>query len=280
MKVSRRKLLRWTGYGVAGVVGGSALDAFAVEPNALRFERVRVPVKGLPPAFEGYRIAFVTDVHYPRNISRDFVRRAVAMGNGFRPDLFLFGGDFIDGPSASGVPSLAGLFDAASAPDGVYGVLGNHDWWIDGPGCRAEVERTSPVRFLDNASVRLRKGGDEIALAGLEDLWCRQPDLDAALAGIPPDMPRLLLSHNPDTAESVRGSGRVDLQLSGHTHGGEVVLPFYGPPFLPSRYGDKFARGLVGGALHRVYVSRGITSPRRVRFACRPEVTGITLTRG
>ena len=277
MPISRRKLLRWTARGAAGIVGLGALDAFAIEPRFLDLARVTVPIRDLPASFEGYRIAFLTDVHYPRHIDRGFIRRAVELGNSTNPDLYLFGGDYVDGGHT--VPSLANLFDGAKAPDGLYGVLGNHDWWVDGDGVRAEIERTSRIEFLDNRHVRLRRGGDEIALAGLEDLWCRRPDLDQALAGVPPEMPRLLLSHNPDTAEATNGSGRVDLQLSGHTHGGEIVLPLYGPPYLPSHYGRKFAQGLVEGKLHRVYVSRGIASPRRVRFACRPEITAITLTR-
>lgn len=283
MPLSRRKLLKWTAKGAVGIVGLSALDAFAIEPRFLDLERITVPIRDLPAPFEGYRIAFVTDIHYPRNTSRDYIRRAVELGNSIRPDLYLFGGDFVEGgrfaKSGERVPNLSGLLEGANAPDGVFAVLGNHDWSVDGDATRAEVERVSRARFLDNASVRLRRGGEEIALAGLEDLWCRRPDLDVALAGIPEEMPRLLLSHNPDTAEATNGSGRVDLQISGHTHGGEIVIPFYGPPYLPSRYGTKFAQGLVRGALHRVYVSRGIASPRRARFNCRPEVTAITLTR-
>ena len=98
-------------------------------------------------------------------------------------------------------------------------------------------------------------------------------------------MPRILLSHNPDPAEQGFGPDqgktipRVDLQISGHTHGGEIQIPFLGPPKIPSHFGRKFEQGLVEGKLHRVYVSRGICSPRGVRFRCPPEITGITLVR-
>ena len=275
---TRRQILGW-GAGLG--LGALGLDAFAYEPQALGLKTLEVPISGLGRAFDGYRVAFVTDIHYPRHIGGDLIRESVELAKSFRPDLLLFGGDYVDGKAGSAVPSLAGLFDGASAPDGVYGVLGNHDWWLDGEGTRRELERTSPIRLIDNANTVLTRGDDRLALAGLEDLWCRVPDLDVALRGVPEDVPRLLLSHNPDTAESVRGelkaSSRVDLQLSGHTHGGEVRLPLYGPPYIPSRYGRKFERGLVRGRLHPVYVSVGIASPRGVRFRCHPEVTGIVL---
>ncbi|RYG87417.1 metallophosphoesterase, partial [bacterium] len=268
-RVSRRKVLRWS----AGLLAGSiAVDAMGIEPNGLVFETITVPIRDLPVPFEGYRIAFVTDTHWPRNIDRTFIRAAIDMGLAFRPDLFLFGGDFIDTWRLNDVPKCAGVFEGPVAQDGVFGVLGNHDWALDGVRAHTEIERTSPIRILMNEHVLLRRGGETIALGGLEDLWRRYPDLEATLKGIPPEMPRLLLSHNPDTAEMYIGSShlaesrRVDLQISGHTHGGEINLPFLGPPHIPSKYGNKFSQGLVQGALHRVYVSRGITSPRGIRF--------------
>ena len=277
MKVSRRKLLGW---GAGFSVTALGLDALAYEPRHLRFEPVTIPIRDLPLSFEGYRIAFITDIHVPKRISRAFVHEAIAMAHGFRPDVLLFGGDFVDAPlKGGGAPSLAGYFESASAPDGVFGVLGNHDWWTDGHAVARDLEKNSPIQLLENHNVRLRRNGEEIALAGIEDLWCRDPDLTRALGGIPASMPRVVLSHNPDTAEECKGHGRVDLQLSGHTHGGEVVIPFYGPPFLPSNYGRKYEQGLVEGKLHLVYVARGICRPRAIRFRCRPEVTGITLTR-
>lgn len=281
-RTTRRKVLRW---GVGLAAGTLTVDAWGIEPNGLVFETRTLPIPDLPVPFEGYRIAFVTDTHYPRRINQAFIQRAIEMGNAFRPDLFLFGGDFVDTHGLDAVPKIAGVFEGPSAPDGVFGVLGNHDWILDGEEVRREIGRTSPVRLLFNEHVILRRGGETIAIAGVEDLWMRRPDLERALVGIPAEMPRLLLSHNPDTAERYIGSShlaesrRVDLQISGHTHGGEIVLPLFGAPLIPSAYGQKFAQGYVQGALHPVYVSRGITSPRGVRFRCRPEVTGITLRR-
>ena len=207
------------------------------------------------------------------------------MGRAFDPHLFALGGDFIDTKGLTKNPKLAGVFEPLAAPDGVFGVLGNHDWGIDGHEVAREIERTSPMRILMNEHVLLKRGGETIALAGLEDLWKRYPDTERALVGISPEMPRIMLSHNPDLAEYYCGSSklaesrRIDLQLSGHTHGGEVRIPLFGPPHIPSKYGRKFEQGLVQGALQRVYVSRGICSPRGVRFGCPPEVTGITLIR-
>ncbi|MER3496964.1 MAG: hypothetical protein C4320_09525 [Armatimonadota bacterium] len=278
VKVSRRQVLAWGAVGGASLVG---LDAIAYEPRAIRFQALEYPVRGLGRAFDGYRVAFVTDVHYPRHITRPFIKKCVDTALEFCPDLLLYGGDFVDGHDLLGVgknnaPSLAGMFEG-TAPDGVFGVLGNHDWWLNGESTRAEIERCTPIRLLENDHALIRRGNDALALGGLEDLWCRHPNLTSALGTVDPEIPRLLLSHNPDVAERCAGAARVDLQLSGHTHGGEVRLPFYGPLRIPSRYGRKFERGLVEGALHPVYVSVGVASPRAVRFNCRPEVTGITL---
>lgn len=273
-KATRRQVLRWGAVGGASLLG---LDAFAYEPNALGLRGVTLPIVKLPRAFEGYRIAFVTDVHYPRRIAPEFIGRAMAMARAFRPDLILHGGDFVDRKGGSDrVPSLAGLFESA-APDGVFGVLGNHDHWFDAAAVRRELARSSPVRLLENEHAILSRGDDRLVLGGLEDLWGGKPDLTKTFAGAPEDAPRILLSHNPDTAEACAGAARVDLQISGHTHGGEVVLPLVGPPHIPSRYGRKFERGYVRGALHPVYVSVGVASPRGVRFRCPPEVTVITL---
>ena len=169
---------------------------------------------------------------------------------------------------------------------GVLAVLGNHDHWEGAAACRAAFARGG-VRLLDRDRVFLGPGGiteapteDTICLAGLADLWEEQHDPREPLDQVPEGMPRLLLSHNPDYAELLPAGLRVDLMLSGHTHGGQVRLPWVGTPKIPSRYGQKYAGGLCQGPTCPVLVSRGVGMGfLPVRLGVPPEMSLITLTR-
>jgi predicted MPP superfamily phosphohydrolase len=173
---------------------------------------------------------------------------------------------------------LAGIFDGYNAPDGLFGVLGNHDHWYNADAVLEDVAKNTPLKIIEHTHVLLRRGESMIALGGVGDLWTDRVDLSSTFAGVSDSIPRILLSHNPDVAEIAANAGvRVDLQLSGHTHGGEIRLPVFGPPAVPSRYGRKYERGLVQGPGWPVYVNRGLCSPRFIRFGCLPEVTCIEL---
>jgi predicted MPP superfamily phosphohydrolase len=276
-RISRRKLLKRAFFGLASL---SAIDALLIEPRWLEYVQITVPIRNLPKVFDGYRIALISDIHYLRGVSADFVHEAVGMANDFRPDLFAITGDFTDHKATPAVPNMRGLYDACLARDGVFGVLGNHDHWLDADGVRAELHKNTPVRLLENESILIERGGAAICLAGVGDLWEGKIDPQRAFWGRDPSLARLLLEHNPDFADEMRFNHPgtwCDLQLGGHTHGGQMRIPF-GPAFkIPSKYGQKFRSGLVYGNSHPVYVSRGITSMNRGRFFCRPEVTGIIL---
>lgn len=256
-------------------------DAFGIEPEWLDVERIEVPIQGLGKAFDGYRIALFSDIHWPRHIEKGYVQRVVAKANAFEPDLVAIPGDLCDGRGLipAVMPDLSGLFDGLRAKDGVVGTFGNHDHRFDGPALRREVAEKTPIQLIENEHRLIRRGDDTLAIGGVGDLWRGHVDPVAAFAGVSPDVPRILLSHNPDVAEDVLWPVRIDLQLSGHTHGGEVRFPFGSAPVTHSKYGNKFREGLVEGRSHRVYVTRGVCSPRRVRFFCRPEVTHLTLRR-
>ncbi|MEA2554315.1 MAG: uncharacterized protein QOJ65_2491 [Fimbriimonadaceae bacterium] len=273
--ISRRRLLKVAACGAVAV----ALEAIVREPNRLKFERCEVAIKDLAPEFDGYRIALLSDVHYPHCISTAFIQRAIHLANAFKPDLIAMPGDFVDEKGSATVPSLAGLFDDARATDGVFGVLGNHDHWLDAEGTRRELAKSTPIRLIENTHVMIERGAGALAIGGVGDLWEGEVDPECAFLGVAPDVPRILLSHNPDLAEEMTAPVRVDLQLSGHTHGGSVRLPFGYAPCMPSKYGQKFREGLVQGKSHRVYVTRGLVSLWHMRFMCPPDVTGITLRR-
>jgi len=252
-----------------------------IEPNWLQCRFVPVVIKDLPESFDGYRIALLSDFHYPRWTTASFIRKAIAYTNTFDADLLAVSGDLCDRKrrAPKEAPNLSGLFDHAKAPDGIVGVLGNHDHWLDAPGIRCELANRTPLRLIENTSLYIARGKDRICIGGVGDLWRGVVTPDLAFADVPPEIPRILLSHNPDVAEDVPASVRIDLQLSGHTHGGQVRIPFGPALHVPSRHGDKFSAGLVKGKHRWVYTTRGICSVRRVRFCCRPEVTCIILRR-
>lgn len=228
----------------------------------------------------------LSDIHHGPWLSIGYVRSVVEAANRLRPDLIVLTGDYVQSAPAYIVPVVEALSHLRAAI-GVVGVLGNHDWWEDGPLTQREFHRHG-IPLIDNARLFLTPGrelkvsaNEGLCLAGLGDLWEGAPDYGAALAGVPPDMPRLLLSHNPDAAEErafVRAGHRVDLMLSGHTHGGQIRVPGMGTPAIPSRYGQKYAYGLVRGPACPVMVSSGLgMAILPLRAGAPPEIVEIEL---
>ncbi len=279
-KSTRRQVLKW---GSAALFGGLLTEAL-LEPNRLETVERNVAINGLPVNFEGFRIGILSDIHWGHAIDQAFVNRASALLMSLRPDLIVIPGDFYHSiwRHPGEVPPWEGMLDRLSATHGLFGVLGNHDHKAGAVKVRREIERNSSIRLIDNDHVIIAKGSDRIALGGVGDLWEDEVNLSAALRNIPSDMPRILLSHNPDVAEHVEHDGgtRVDFQISGHTHGGQFVLPgIYDPTQRVSHYGTKFNRGLVNGKRHPVFVSKGIARLNHLRLFALPDVACITLTR-
>lgn len=281
---SRRNFLVAGGTAVAGTL--VAGYGYAIERVDLKLESHLLALPDLPPELEGLRIVLMADWHCgPINRPRDLLR-AIELANAQRPDLILIPGDFI---------SVSGRYFAEAAelaaqlrpaiPGGVLIKWGNHDYWhgieegltrMPQAGCQV-LTNTSLVVTLGR---NLAKTGNGLWIAGTDDLWAGKPDLNAALAGLPPDQPRLVLCHNPDLAELQSGP-RVDLMLSGHTHGGQVRLPIAGVPVVPSQYGQKYAAGWVEGPHYPVYITRGVgVGGVPVRLGVPPEVTLFVLGRG
>jgi predicted MPP superfamily phosphohydrolase len=158
----------------------------------------------------------------------------------------------------------------------VYAILGNHDHWTDADEV-ARALQTQPITVLRNAAIPIDRGGARLWIAGVDDVWERHADLDQALRLVPADQATILLAHEPDYAD-LAAQYSVDLQLSGHSHGGQVQLPFFGSPILPY-LGRKYPRGLYQIGSLQLYTNRGlgVVSPP-VRFNCRPEITLFTLT--
>lgn len=287
--LTRRELLARTtvGLGAAGTLGlGSA--STLVTPWSLRIARHRIALERWPEGLDGLRIAFVSDTHLGPRVPAAFIASAIARAVELGPDLFLLGGDYIHMGSAH-IDAAASMFApmvATGRP--VFAVLGNHDHYGDGSAMASALERVG-VRVLNNA--RAFVGGDRrtvtdaiapdsaLCVGGVGDLLEGVVDVRLALAGVPSEMPRLLLSHHPDVAEhSDLAHFRADLLFAGHTHGGQVRFPIIGAPVVPSRYGPKYAHGLVRGPRCPVLISAGVgMSVFPVRWGVPPEIHEITL---
>ncbi len=227
---------------------------------------LRLPLEGVPAPF---RLAVLSDIHLGaggRGMER--WRQALALVQQEQPDAILLLGDYVT--SHAGIPSLKQALEGIQAPLGVYAVPGNHDHWA-GSGKVTSIVEAQGIQMLTNQAVRLRKGGGELWLVGVDDLWSGEPDWQRAFRDVPRDALVVLLSHNPDAALSPYRE-RADLILSGHTHGGHLWLPLarllaraLGITLIPhSEYGNQVAHGLRREGRTWVYVTSGITAGSRL----------------
>lgn len=259
----------------AGVaVGGYS---FAVERVNYQVRSHRLYLPDLPAGLEGLRIVLMADLHCGPVNRPESLLPALRLANECKPDLVLLPGDFVHYSKvyfAEAAEWLDGL--RPTIPGGVLLSWGNHDHWNgleEGQRVLNGHHQLLQQRLVLGRDRSLRAEGKGLWLCGLDDLWEGKPDLAGLLRGIPADQPRLVLCHNPDVAEEQAGA-RVDLMLSGHTHGGQVRLPGLGSPILPSRYGQKYAAGLVLGPNYPVYVTRGLgVGGLPLRLGVRPEIT-------
>lgn len=264
--------------GLAGLLGsalGLALYAALVEPRRLEVRRSRVHIRSLPPAFEGLRVALLTDFHVGRTTPASTLRRAVRATLAETPHLIALAGDFVHRDPGDLHRALDGL-RALSAPLGVFAVPGNHDRVRLGlPAWRRVLARHPRIHDLTNRHVLIHRGDATLCIAGVDDLEEGSPALR-----LPPPGDRdvtLLLAHNPDQAErSRRRLDQVDLVLSGHTHGGQIRIPFIGPVRTKSTTYD---HGLRRRPWTQVYTSRGLGNTLLpIRFRARPELAVLELT--
>ncbi|MEW5772106.1 MAG: metallophosphoesterase [Thermodesulfobacteriota bacterium] len=251
-----------------------AVDSVGFAPRELAVAEGEVAVPGLPAEFAGLRVGVLSDFHAGR-VSLDLAREAVRLLDGLAPDLVCLPGDLVDGDPAVCGP-LAAVLGTLRPRLGTFACPGNHDHRSRAvPRLKAELAAHG-VALLVNASQPL---AGNLWVAGLDDPWLSRPDLDAALAGVPSDACSLLLCHAPDYADRIAARPfRIPLQLSGHSHGGQVALPGVGPVKLPP-LGRKYHTGLyrVENTDRQVYTTRGVGHTLPIRLNCPPEVTLLTL---
>lgn len=259
------------GYGLAGLASLAYMTM--VEPARPTLERITLRLPDLPPALDGLRIGQLTDCHLGMPHSAKNLAWAVEQMRREQPDLITLTGDFVSRRAA--IPQLSGLLRGLSAPLGIYGVPGNHDYWEGLPEINAELG-TVGGQILVNENRRLSWNGADLWLLAVDDMWDGHPDLDAAMTGVPRGACTFLMAHSPDIADAAAQHG-VSAQISGHTHGGHIRFPLLGPLALP-RFGWRYAMGQYTVGKMQLYVSRGLGGGP-FRLLCAPEATIFTLRR-
>ena len=241
----------------------------------LRREKVTIPVAGLPEGWHGARIVQLSDLHAGRHITRERLQAIARRASRLKPDLLVVTGDIVHNSPAF-ARQAAEAIASIPAPHGVYACLGNHDFWAGPDAVEGELERAG-VRVLRNRGVLLERSGDGLWLCGVDDPWSGRFDLRAALRGRPQGAATVLLSHQPNTWQRAQDLG-VELQLSGHTHGGQVALLWLHRSLSLARLITPFVAGLYRAGRSYLYVNRGAGSVMpMVRLGARPEVTELTL---
>lgn len=259
---------------------------FWLEPASTVVRRVDLALPAWHAEHSGLKVALLTDLHVGApHMSLARLREVVGRVNEETPDLVVITGDFViggknhEGGVAGGTfvepEPIANELKLLRAPLGVYAVLGNHDCWYD---CErvARALGGAGLRVLENESVKIESNGRAFWLAGVADLWTRQPDIAGTLRQVGTDDPIILFTHNPDIFPGV--PSRVSLTLAGHTHGGQVNLPLLGRLVVPSQFGQRYAIGHIVESGRHLFVSGGVgTSIIPARFRVPPEVVILKL---
>ncbi len=289
MPITRRKLLKnvWS----CTLLGGAAsfIDAFAVEPNIIIVNKVDLPIKELPVSFDGKTMGHISDLHCGSCASQNFLLRAVKKLNSLTPDIVIMTGDFTSKYDKQDYfDQLPEVFSAIKAPLGVFACLGNHEYGRSFTSNRGilpltgEALKQGGAVLLQNSSVEMILAGERFYLVGLGDVVPGDCKPKEAFSGLDRSVPRIVIAHSPDCISRLTGF-EFDAFLCGHTHGGQVCLPFFGAIYVP--VDDKrFKKGQYNYEGKFVYVNSGLaTMPSRYpgpRFFCPPEITLYTLKRG
>ena len=265
-----------------------------IAPYELRLTRLELPVEGLAPELDGYTIGVIADIHHWPGVSLRHLERAITRLNAARPDAVLLLGDFSvswkRAPAISthfyrrAMSQLEGPLRRIQARDGVFAVLGNHDHYAGGARV-ARWLRNIGVHVLTNDCAAIARGaaGARLLLAGVGDALEDRVDPGAGCGAHPAGLPTIVMAHNPDAVLTFPPPGaehhrRIDLVLSGHTHGGQYVIPGYGAPVTFSKVcRRKTAAGFVPNDHARLYVSRGLGTQLPGRFNCPPELVILKL---
>ncbi len=266
------------GLGLATYSGTHARHEFEIT-------HLTIPIRNLPDSFKGFRIVQMSDIHLDEYTEPSFLERMVAQVNKLDPDLVLITGDFVSrGPGPLSVAWKAAgtgaeILSTLKAPQR-FGILGNHDVGVGAEHVIRPLEAHGTPILVDSYTP-IERGRDVLWLCGADDAGTRRPDLNYAIPARP-HAPVLFMCHEPDYVDRVIHHPRfplIDLMLSGHTHGGQIRLPYVGPLILPPM-GQKYVEGMFHFDHMQMYVNRGIgTVGLPFRLNCPAELTHFTLAR-
>ncbi|HKF52044.1 MAG TPA: metallophosphoesterase [Candidatus Acidoferrales bacterium] len=269
---------RWRNGGVETYSLGQSSGIQQLKRLALRghieLTEHRIGIRNLPDLFGGLRIVQLTDIHHGLYFPATALSVAIELTNKLNPDIIALTGDFVT-RSRNYIEPVAEMLGGLRAREGVFAVLGNHDFRVDADEIAGALDHNG-IEVLRNRHLTLRRRGQKICLAGIDD-FLYGADLPRAMRGVPQDTPTLLLSHNPGIIEDAAALG-INLVLSGHTHGGQVRLPLVGCVYGRSDEKMRFKRGRdwLGGT--QIYVSRGLgTVVLPVRYGCPSEIPHFVL---
>lgn len=264
---------------VAVAVGG---DGVLIEPNRPRIVRQEFFLPRWPDAMNGFTVAILSDFHYDRYFSVHPLRAAIPLVNNLHPDLIVLTGDFVTAPTfgdpkkaALAAEPCAGLLRQLVAPQGLWAVLGNHDEETDADHVTHALQ-AEKIQVLANRSEAIELHGSRIWLAGVNDVLSGTADLPETLRLVPPGEAVVLLAHEPDFADYA-SRFPIDLQLSGHSHGGQIRIPPLPPLYLPP-LAKKYVLGTYQIRGLKLYTNAGLgTVTVPIRLNCPPEITLLTL---
>jgi len=250
--------------------------AIFIEPNMLLINRIKLDLPNWPKNKKNFKVLFISDLHTGSPFNNiDKLKRIVKLSNKENPDIVLLGGDYVIYGVIGGkfIPTeiVAKILSKINSKHGFITVLGNHDWWKDGDKSRKSLEKYGFI-VLENESINIaNKNERPIWIAGLADSTERVVDIGKTLKQVKFGEPVIMLTHEPDIFPQIPDA--VSLTLAGHTHGGQVRLPFIGSIFTASIYGDKYAKGYIVENGKRLFVTTGVgTSILPIRFLCPPEI--------
>jgi predicted MPP superfamily phosphohydrolase len=252
------------------------LYGFVIEPMRLVVRKTAITLPAWPEEFRGMRVTVFSDLHVgPPHITLARLRDIVEEANATDADLILMPGDFVDTPlrwRMAEPEEIAAELKRLRAKGGVFATLGNHDWWYDPTRVRRAFEKEG-IRVLDNQAVKIERQGKTFWVAGFADAWAGQPNIEGTLRQITDDAPVIAFTHNPQIFPGI--PARVALTVAGHTHGGQIWLPFVGRPVISDW---PYAIGhIIEGGRH-LFVTPGIgTSICPVRLGVPPEISLLTI---
>jgi uncharacterized protein len=246
------------------------------DPRDFEIVPLKVKIPDLDPVFNNYRIVHISDIHLGQWISRKRIEGVVNLVNKLKPDLIAITGDSVSYVVNEPVLDMMRTLKNLKPRDATVAVLGNHDHWIGAEEIRQIMDETKIIE-LENDVYTIDRGEAKLHIAGVDSITLEKHDLDAVLRKLPESGTAILLAHEPDFADVSAATGRFSLQLSGHSHGGQMIIPGIGTPFRGSQF-RKYPLGQykVGDMVQ--YTNRGLgTNVFWIRINCPPEITIITL---